>query len=71
MVCVLDELMVSREYDVFLVALRWLVHGGRDRVHYVVRVFELIRYTQFLFSHIQSFSYQIYAVSPIRYTQFL
>ena len=40
---VTDDLMVSREIEVFQVALRWIIHGAHTRIKHVTRVLRLIR----------------------------
>ena len=35
---------MSEEYEVFQVAVRWIVHGGKDRVTHAFRVFQLVRF---------------------------
>ncbi|KAH3876702.1 uncharacterized protein LOC127869266 [Dreissena polymorpha] len=39
-----DDLMAPREYDVFQVGLRWIVHGAHERMQYTTRVMELVRF---------------------------
>ncbi|XP_060586638.1 kelch-like protein 18, partial [Ruditapes philippinarum] len=39
-----DALMVTREYQVFQAAVRWIVHGGRNRVPFIPRVMSHIRF---------------------------
>ncbi|XP_045171984.2 uncharacterized protein LOC123534018 [Mercenaria mercenaria] len=39
-----DALRVSHEFEAFQVAIRWIVHGGRERVPYITRVMNNIRF---------------------------